>query len=325
MSLSSSRKSTPAISRSVSSDWKSYDIPRLLLRMVNNSDSQFVPNLNNEGFTFDQIRNLVLYRDTRRLRFTIKWFDNQLYLQASSHCRETGVGSFARCGGRWNIKATGDVDAEGPLHDTRRGLIIGRNLLCEPDASMQMEGRHSRNVVFEVARSQTTPSLINLLKSYIRDTDDIMVAGGVKIYGPNNHAQLSMVFIMLIRNNQNQPELAHCISFGPAPHGFLSPRARAVITNALSAEPTPIPNPQITGYVNAGAIPCTLMSQAAYTINIPGELLFCMNENFIIPAELHLQNTQGPFPLNLYHLQQAIFRGYQEDVENGIIFEVPND
>ena len=64
--------------------------------------------------------------------------------------------------------------------------------------------------------------------------------------------------------------------------------------------------------MNAGAIPCTRMSQAAYTINIPGELLFCMNENFLIPAELHLQNTQYPFPLNLYHLQQAIFRGYRK-------------
>jgi aspartate oxidase len=97
---------------------------------------------------------------------------------------------------------------------------------------MQMEGRHSRNVVFEVARSQTTPSLINLLTSYIRDTDDIKVASGVKIYDPNNHAQLAMVFIMLIKNNQNQPGLAHCISFGPAPHGVLSPRARSAITNA---------------------------------------------------------------------------------------------
>lgn len=50
---------------------------------------------------------------------------------------------------------------------------------------------------------------------------------------------------------------------------------------------------------------------------MPGTLLFCLYENFMIPEELIL--ATGPISLNRYELQVAILQRYQADLDISIV------
>lgn len=178
----------------------------------------------------------------------------------------------------------------------------------QPDQSFAVVDRHCPNLLVEVAVSQTLESLHVVCSNYFLQSDNIMIAIGIKLFGPQvidgiiYRPMLLFLYLRQVIPNHEPYTIRDAISFG---------------NSALSSEEVNdimrfIPNaPQLVG-VGHGYPDCARRQLPCYQLQIPYAHLLCIDNN-ANTADIQ-SSYQHDWIIDLYDLQETILRGTAVDL-----------
>lgn len=162
-----------------------------------------------------------------------------------------------------------------------------------PDSSWRIINRECPNIIFECAIKQSAKSLINKLKKYIRSTNNIRYAWGVKVF-PNG-SMLAIAFI------QGQELPLFMINFG---RSHFSHQAIGSILRETQA-----PDNSFRG-LGFGDVECNAAGIDIYVFEIPLNALICTDN---VGNELYEEpgfNLNHPCRIDLFLLRLVILRHF---------------
>lgn len=216
---------------------------------------------------------------------------------------ETTAGRFTGLAEQYNLRVAGNDYRNWPLFSIRSSTFkIRRGLSKEPDEAFCRAGRHTPNIIIEIANTQPMSSLSNVCQIWF-ELANVLLFVGIKIYEAVEYHEADIVesrraLVALLFTREDIAVPTRVISFGDRAPNERERQEIETIANGTVIEGVGFP----------GGVPCNAYGIPMYQLTLPSDLLLALDEDGDRVVRSRPRVQYPDWTVDLFDLLAAIHR-----------------